>query len=309
MTRSCFVSFHWCRCTIRGADAPYGWRLMLGIAAVPGALMGLSACVLPESPRWLVMQGNLEAALAILHDILRSKRPVKRPQRATELASVAALGPGQDSSRHTTAAGSASGSLHPVHGVTESQQLPHPIPPGQDDPVAVAEHELLLLWSAVEKEHHAAAEWRSSSPYVQSDSLVGASQMRGIIQSGDQHPNTSSGTSPGELSADQRCLPAHEDLSHSRHDASPTPTRDTFDIQLHPQPSKSRDLHHPQLDDEHPSNEQPQVHNEHQPNKHQYNEPRGLLHAQALNERQYNEQRGLLQPQNHGLAGALRASL
>jgi SP family myo-inositol transporter-like MFS transporter 13 len=46
---------------------PQGWRWMLGIAAVPGAvqLIGL-LCVVPESPRWLISKGRDECARNIL---------------------------------------------------------------------------------------------------------------------------------------------------------------------------------------------------------------------------------------------------
>ncbi|KAF9609421.1 hypothetical protein IFM89_016221 [Coptis chinensis] len=36
-----------------------GWRLMLGIATVPSLALALGVHRMPESPRWLVMQGRL----------------------------------------------------------------------------------------------------------------------------------------------------------------------------------------------------------------------------------------------------------
>ncbi len=46
-----------------------GWRWMLGLAAVPGLLLGLGMLYLPESPRWLAKHGQTEKALKILSRI------------------------------------------------------------------------------------------------------------------------------------------------------------------------------------------------------------------------------------------------
>lgn len=43
-----------------------GWRWMLGLAAVPGLLLGLGMIYLPESPRWLAKHGQTEKARKIL---------------------------------------------------------------------------------------------------------------------------------------------------------------------------------------------------------------------------------------------------
>jgi sugar porter (SP) family MFS transporter len=43
-----------------------GWRWMLGLAAVPGLLLGLGMLYLPESPRWLAKHGQTDKALKIL---------------------------------------------------------------------------------------------------------------------------------------------------------------------------------------------------------------------------------------------------
>ncbi len=47
------------------------WRLMVGLPAFPGALLGVAALsVLPESPRWLVQRGQLSSALAVLQHVM-----------------------------------------------------------------------------------------------------------------------------------------------------------------------------------------------------------------------------------------------
>ncbi len=42
------------------------WRWMLGIIAIPGALFLLGVLVLPESPRWLMLRGRRDEAVAVL---------------------------------------------------------------------------------------------------------------------------------------------------------------------------------------------------------------------------------------------------
>ncbi|KAJ1257260.1 hypothetical protein BS78_K135500 [Paspalum vaginatum] len=44
----------------------YGWRAMLGLGSLPSAALAIGVFAMPESPRWLVMQGRAEEALAVL---------------------------------------------------------------------------------------------------------------------------------------------------------------------------------------------------------------------------------------------------
>ncbi|XVE49404.1 hypothetical protein DITRI_Ditri01bG0080100 [Diplodiscus trichospermus] len=43
-----------------------GWRLMLGVGAIPSVLLAIGVLAMPESPRWLVMQGRLGEAKRVL---------------------------------------------------------------------------------------------------------------------------------------------------------------------------------------------------------------------------------------------------
>ncbi len=57
--------------TIVGATSSVDWRLAIGAAAVPAALMLVFQLRLPESPRWLIKHGRREEA----EEVLRSVRP------------------------------------------------------------------------------------------------------------------------------------------------------------------------------------------------------------------------------------------
>lgn len=49
-----------------GLPDKINWRLMVGIAAIPAVIVGIGITVLPESPRWLMMQGRSEEAKKVL---------------------------------------------------------------------------------------------------------------------------------------------------------------------------------------------------------------------------------------------------
>ncbi|KAL6777919.1 hypothetical protein ACKKBG_A16230 [Auxenochlorella protothecoides x Auxenochlorella symbiontica] len=48
---------------------PHNWRWMVGAPLGPALALGGCAILLPESPRWLVIRGRLDAALAVIHRI------------------------------------------------------------------------------------------------------------------------------------------------------------------------------------------------------------------------------------------------
>lgn len=50
-----------------------GWRFMLGVGAIPSIFLALGVLAMPESPRWLVMQGRLGDAKKVLDKTSDSK--------------------------------------------------------------------------------------------------------------------------------------------------------------------------------------------------------------------------------------------
>ncbi|KDP27565.1 hypothetical protein JCGZ_20028 [Jatropha curcas] len=63
-----------------------GWRMMLGIAAIPSVLVGFGILKMPESPRWLVMQGRLGEAKRALLDVSNSKEEAEARFRDIKVA-------------------------------------------------------------------------------------------------------------------------------------------------------------------------------------------------------------------------------
>jgi SP family galactose:H+ symporter-like MFS transporter len=49
-----------------GFSASGAWRWMLGLAVVPGAILGLGMLAMPETPRWLAKHGHADAAWEVL---------------------------------------------------------------------------------------------------------------------------------------------------------------------------------------------------------------------------------------------------
>ncbi|KAI6679488.1 hypothetical protein NL676_033369 [Syzygium grande] len=51
---------------LSGLPVDISWRLMLGLAGVPAIAIGAGVMTMPESPRWLVMEGRFEEAKRVL---------------------------------------------------------------------------------------------------------------------------------------------------------------------------------------------------------------------------------------------------
>nr|AAG43998.1 mannitol transporter [Apium graveolens Dulce Group] len=66
-----------------------GWRIMLGIGAFPSVALAIIVLYMPESPRWLVMQGRLGEARTVLEKTSTSKEEAH--QRLSDIKEAAGI--------------------------------------------------------------------------------------------------------------------------------------------------------------------------------------------------------------------------
>ncbi|CAN6482231.1 unnamed protein product [Victoria cruziana] len=66
-----------------------GWRLMLGVGAIPSLIIAVAVLVMPESPRWLVMQGRISDAKRVLERT--SNSPQEAAMRLADIKSAAGV--------------------------------------------------------------------------------------------------------------------------------------------------------------------------------------------------------------------------
>ncbi|PKI58799.1 hypothetical protein CRG98_020789 [Punica granatum] len=68
-----------------------GWRFMLGLGAIPSVMLAVGVLALPESPRWLVMQGRLGEARKVLNRISDSNQEAE--ERLADIKAAAGIPP------------------------------------------------------------------------------------------------------------------------------------------------------------------------------------------------------------------------
>ncbi|CAN0899189.1 Polyol transporter 5 [Linum grandiflorum] len=66
-----------------------GWRLMLGVGAIPSVFLAVGVLAMPESPRWLVMQGRLGDAKRVLDKT--SDSPEESQARLADIKGAAGI--------------------------------------------------------------------------------------------------------------------------------------------------------------------------------------------------------------------------
>ncbi|XP_072978910.1 probable polyol transporter 6 [Typha angustifolia] len=67
----------------------YGWRTMLGIGAIPSLALAIGIFAMPESPRWLTMQGRIKEAKRVLLRV--SNTPNEAELRLKEIKKAAGI--------------------------------------------------------------------------------------------------------------------------------------------------------------------------------------------------------------------------
>ncbi|KAK6917513.1 Major facilitator, sugar transporter-like [Dillenia turbinata] len=60
-----------------GLNSHINWRLMLGVGIVPSVFIGCALFIIPESPRWLVMQNRVEEARLVLLKTIEQQSEVE----------------------------------------------------------------------------------------------------------------------------------------------------------------------------------------------------------------------------------------
>lgn len=70
-----------------GLPAHINWRIMLGVGILPSVFIAFALFMIPESPRWLVMQNRIEEARSVLLKTIDSEKEVE--ERLSEIQQAA----------------------------------------------------------------------------------------------------------------------------------------------------------------------------------------------------------------------------
>ncbi|XP_026418158.1 probable polyol transporter 4 [Papaver somniferum] len=73
-----------------GFSVHTGWRIMLGVGILPSVFIGFALFVIPESPRWLVLQNRVDEAKAVLLKTNDNEEEVE--ERLAEILAAAGFG-------------------------------------------------------------------------------------------------------------------------------------------------------------------------------------------------------------------------
>jgi sugar porter (SP) family MFS transporter len=77
-----------------GLSEHINWRIMLGVGVLPSVFIGIALFVIPESPRWLVMENRLDEARSVL--IKLSETDIEVEQRLEEIEEAAKASKGSE---------------------------------------------------------------------------------------------------------------------------------------------------------------------------------------------------------------------
>ncbi|KAJ8446031.1 LOW QUALITY PROTEIN: hypothetical protein Cgig2_012375 [Carnegiea gigantea] len=72
-----------------GLSININWRIMLALGIFPSVIVGFALFIIPESPRWLVLQNRVEEARSILIRTIRDEKEVK--ERLAEMQQAAEM--------------------------------------------------------------------------------------------------------------------------------------------------------------------------------------------------------------------------
>ncbi|XP_074272180.1 putative polyol transporter 4 [Silene latifolia] len=82
-----------------GLPAHISWRVMLGVGILPSVFIAGALFIIPESPRWLVMQNRIDEATLVLSKTIDNEKEVHE-----KLAEIQQAARGSDGEKHDTKA-------------------------------------------------------------------------------------------------------------------------------------------------------------------------------------------------------------